>query len=59
LGPPRKPSVEMIVDSDDEDMPGLAPACGSDDEDNDKDQDTEEWEESAEEELSKFKYFIL
>jgi hypothetical protein len=49
----------MIVDSDDEDMPGLAPTCGSDDEDNDKDQDTEEWEESAEEELSKFKYFIL
>ena len=62
MGPRRKPSIEMIVDldendnrdSDDEDMPGLA-ACGSDNEGSNKDQDTEleEWEESAEEELSK------
>ena len=49
----------MIVDSDEdsnrgnEDMPGLASVGASDDENSDEDQDIEEWEESAEEELSK------
>ena len=36
----------------DDNMPGLATAHDSDDEDGDEDEDKEEWEESTEEELS-------
>jgi len=39
-------------------MPTLATAYDSDDEDGDNDEDTEEWEESAGEELSEHSYYI-
>ena len=44
-------------DDTDEDMPALATAYDSDDEDGDEDEDMVEWEESAEEELSKHSYY--
>ena len=44
-------------DDTDEDMPALATAYDSDDEDGDEDEDMAEWEESAEEELSKHSYY--
>ena len=45
-------------DDSDTDMPALATAYDSDDEDVDEDKVMEEWEESAEEELSKCSYYI-
>jgi hypothetical protein len=50
--------LERADGTDDDDMPPLATAYDSDDEDVDNDEDPEEWEESAEEELSRHSYYI-
>ena len=54
----RADGSDNLDDDSDEDMPALAEDYDSDDEDGDEDKDMEEWEESAEEELSKRSYYI-